>query len=38
MAKKLFGIMPDGTAVEQYTLTCGEMPCESSTYGGALRA
>ena len=38
MAKKLFGIMPDGTAVDQYTLTCGEMSCEIITYGGALRS
>ena len=30
--------MPDGTAVDQYTLTCGEMSCEIITYGGALRS
>ena len=33
-----FGRMPDGTPVEQYTLTDGAMECDIITYGGALRA
>lgn len=35
--KQIFGHMPDGTAVEQYTLHCGALSCEILTYGGALR-
>ncbi len=38
MRKTLFGTMPDGTAVEQYTLAAGELSCDIITYGGAVRA
>ncbi len=38
MKKTLFGTMPDGAAVERYTLAAGELECEVLTYGGALRA
>ena len=38
MKKIPFGAMPDGTAVEQYTLADGRLECEILTYGGALRA
>ena len=33
-----FGSMPDGTPVEQVTLTHGPMSCQILTYGGAIRA
>lgn len=33
-----FGVLPDGTAVEQYTLRAGALSCDIITYGGALRA
>lgn len=33
-----FGVMPDGTSVEQYTLHAGALSCDIITYGGALRA
>lgn len=33
-----FGVMPDGTAVEEITLTRGEMSCGILTYGGAVRS
>ncbi len=33
-----FGLMPDGTAVEQYTLTAGALSCDIITFGGSLRA
>lgn len=36
--KILFGTMPDGTPVEQYTLHAGAISCDILTYGGALRA
>ncbi|WP_308589100.1 aldose epimerase family protein [uncultured Oscillibacter sp.] len=36
--KETFGILPDGTAVDQYTLSCGDMVCQILTYGGALRS
>lgn len=36
--KVLFGAMPDGTAVEQYTLKAGKLECDILTYGGALRS
>lgn len=32
-----FGQMPDGTSVEEITLTCGQTSCSILTYGGALR-
>lgn len=35
--KQHFGKLPDGTDVEQYTLSCGALSCEILTYGGALR-
>ena len=35
---KLFGKMPDGTPVEEYTLRSGELSCGVITYGGALRS
>ena len=38
MENILFGVMPDGTPVEQYTLRAGALSCEIITYGGALRA
>lgn len=37
-ARRDFGTMPDGRAVEQYTLRAGELECDIITYGGALRA
>ena len=33
-----FGVMPDGTEVEQYTLRAGALECDIITYGGALRS
>lgn len=36
--KKLFGVMPDGTPIEQYTLAKEEISCDVITYGGALRS
>lgn len=38
MKKTDFGVMPDGTAVHQYTLADGGMECDIITHGGALRA
>ncbi len=37
MKSALFGIMPDGAPVEEYTLRKGSMMCKIITYGGALR-
>lgn len=36
--KAAFGLMPDGTPVEELTLADGPMTCKVLTYGGALRA
>ena len=36
--KAPFGVMPDGTVVDQYTLRAGKLSCSIITYGGALRA
>jgi len=33
-----FGVMPDGTAVRQYTLAAGALSCDIITFGGSLRA
>lgn len=33
-----FGVMPDGTPVEQYTLSAGLLSCDIITFGGSLRA
>lgn len=33
-----FGVMPDGTAVDLYTLTSGALSCHVITYGGALQS
>lgn len=38
MNKSVFGYMPDGTAVEQYTLNSDGISCKILTYGGALRS
>lgn len=38
MKKKLFGRLPDGPLVDQYTLTDGKIECDVLTYGGALRS
>ena len=38
MNKSVFGYMPDGTVVEQYTLNSGNISCDILTYGGALRS
>ena len=38
MTGKLFGKMPDGTLVEEYTLRDGDLSCGIITYGGALRS
>ena len=32
-----FGVMPDGTNVEQYTLRAGALSCGVITFGGSLR-
>lgn len=32
-----FGVMPDGTAVEEVTLRAGALSCSILTYGGAVR-
>lgn len=32
-----FGVMPDGTAVEEVTLRAGKLSCSILTYGGAVR-
>ncbi|MCI8477946.1 MAG: galactose mutarotase [Oscillospiraceae bacterium] len=37
MENKQFGTMPDGTPVEELTLTNGSLSCGILTYGGALR-
>ncbi len=37
MKKIPFGALPDGTAVDQYTLTAGRLECDVITYGGAIR-
>lgn len=34
----LFGVMPDGTNVEQYTLTAGALSCDIITFGGSIRS
>ena len=36
--KTPFGVLPDGRAVEQYTLRTGGLSCDILTYGGAIRA
>ena len=36
--RTLFGHLPDGTAVEELTLTEGAASCSILTYGGALRS
>lgn len=33
-----FGVMPDGTAVELYTLAAGALSCDVITFGGSLRS
>lgn len=33
-----FGVMPDGTAVELYTLTAGALSCDVITFGGSLQS
>lgn len=33
-----FGVMPDGTAVELYTLAAGALSCDIITFGGSLRS
>ncbi len=38
MEKTPFGVMPDGTPVDLYTLRAGALSCDIITYGGALRA
>lgn len=38
MKKTIFGVMPDGTTVHQYTLADHGMECDIITYGGALRS
>ena len=38
MDKKLFGVLPDGREVYQYTIRGGGLTCEILTYGGAFRA
>lgn len=38
MEAVLFGTMPDGTPVEEYTLSHGGFTCKILTYGGALRS
>lgn len=38
MKKTHFGTLPDGTPVDQYTLTDGKIECGILTYGGALRS
>ena len=36
--RNLFGTMPDGTPVEELTLTDGALTCKILTYGGAVRS
>lgn len=38
MDKTVFDYLPDGTAVEQYTLKNGYLSCEILTYGGILKS
>ncbi len=38
MERKLFGTLPNGQAVEQFTLTAGGLACDILSYGGALRS
>lgn len=38
MNRRLFGIMPDGIPVEEYSLRCGKLTCDIITYGGVLRS
>ena len=33
-----FGMMPDGTSVELYTLTAGALSCQVITFGGSLQS
>ena len=33
-----FGVMPDGAAVERYTLTAGPLSCDIITFGGSLQS
>lgn len=33
-----FGIMPDGTTIERYTLTAGALSCDIITFGGSLQS
>jgi len=37
MQPRIFGYMPDGTAVEEYTLENSSITCKIITYGGAVR-
>lgn len=37
MKKEYFGTLPDGTPVEQYTISDHEIECDIITYGGTLR-
>lgn len=37
MEKTLFGTLPNGTPVHEYTLRAGALSCSIITYGGALR-
>ena len=38
MNKTVFDYLPDGTALEQYTLKSGDISCEILTYGGILKS
>jgi len=36
IAKSKFGNLPDGSAVEQFTLSCGDITCKIINYGGII--
>ncbi len=38
MKSSLFGVLPDGSTVEEYTLQSGKIACKIITYGGILRS
>lgn len=38
MERTLFGTLPNGQTVKQFTLTAGDLACDILTYGGALRS
>ena len=38
MNKTVFDKLADDTAVEQYTLHCGDISCEILTYGGTVKS